>query len=103
MRKHRVMSGKETMQPELEFVAFVGIDWADRKHVWCLQAAGSTRREYGEVEHKPETVEAWVGELCRRFGPGPIAVAAQWPQENFFESLGKCAPGLLFRARGRAR
>jgi len=70
---------------------------------WCSQAAGSTQREYGEVEHKPETVEAWVGELCRRFGPGPIAVAAQWPQENFFESLGKCAPGLLFRARGRAR
>jgi hypothetical protein len=49
------------MQPELEFVAFVGIDWADQKHVWCLQAAGSTRREYGEVEHKPETVEAWGG------------------------------------------
>jgi transposase len=71
------MSGKETMQPELEFVALVGIDWADRKHLWCLQAAGSTQREYGEVEHKPETVEAWVGELCRRFGPGPIAVAVE--------------------------
>ena len=35
MRKHRVMSGKETMQPELKFVAFVGIDWADQKHVPC--------------------------------------------------------------------
>jgi hypothetical protein len=29
------MSGKETVQPELEFVAFVGIDWADQKHVPC--------------------------------------------------------------------
>jgi transposase len=65
------------MQPELEFVAFVGIDWADQKHVWCLQAAGSTERESGELEHRPETVEAWVGELCRRFGPGPIAVAVE--------------------------
>jgi len=65
------------MKAELEFVAFVGIDWADQKHVWCLQAAGSTQREFGEVEHKPETVEAWVGELCRRFGPGPIAVAVE--------------------------
>ena len=71
------MSGKETMQPQLEFVAFVGIDWADEKHVWCLQEAGSRQREYGELEHKPETVEAWVGELCRRFGPGPIAVAVE--------------------------
>jgi transposase len=71
------MSGKETKQPELEFVAFVGIDWADQKHAWCLQAAGSTQRECGELEHKPETVEAWVGELCRRFGAGPIAVAVE--------------------------
>jgi hypothetical protein len=54
------------MPPELEFVALVGIDWADQKHVWCLRKAGSTQRECGEVEHKPETVEAWVGELCRR-------------------------------------
>ena len=40
----RVMSGRETVQPEVKFVAFVGIDWADQKHVWCLQAAGSTER-----------------------------------------------------------
>jgi transposase len=71
------MSEKTTMQPELEFVAFVGIDWADQKHAWCLQAAGSTQREFGELQHTPETVEAWVGELCRRFGAGPIAVAVE--------------------------
>ena len=71
------MSEKATKQPELEFVAFVGIDWADHKHVWCLQAAGSRQREYGELEHKPETVEAWMGELCCRFCQGPIAVAVE--------------------------
>src|SRR5215469_7917020 len=71
------MSGRETVQPEVKFVAFVGIDWADQKHAWCLQAAGSTQRESGELAHRPETVEAWVGELCRRFGPGPIAVAVE--------------------------
>ena len=71
------MSEKERVQPEPEFVAYVGIDWADQKHVWCWQAAGSTEREHGELEHKPETVEAWVGQLCQRFGPGPIAVAVE--------------------------
>jgi transposase len=76
-KEERVMSGKKTVQPELEFVAFVGIDWADQKHAWCWQAAGSRQRESGELEHRPETVEAWVGELCRRFGPGPIAVAVE--------------------------
>jgi len=71
------MSGRETVQPEVKFVAFLGIDWADQKHVWCLQQAGSSERESGELEHKPETVGAWVGELCRRLGAGPIAVAVE--------------------------
>ena len=62
------MSGKQTVQPEPKFVAFVGIDWADQKHVWSLQKADSRQREAGELEHRPEAVEAWVGELCRRFG-----------------------------------
>jgi transposase len=71
------MSVRETVQPEPEFVAYVGIDWADQKHVWGLQAANSAQPEEGELEHKPEVVEAWVSELCRRFGHGPIAVAVE--------------------------
>ena len=62
---------------EPQFAAFVGIDWADQKHVWCLQAAGSTQRESGELEHKVETVEAWVAQLCQRFGERPIAIAVE--------------------------
>src|SRR5215813_3885915 len=68
---------QEKMGLEPEFAAFVGIDWADRKHVWCLQAAGSRKRETGELEHKVEGVEAWVAELCQRFGHRPIAVAVE--------------------------
>lgn len=71
------MSARERVQAEPEFVAFVGVDWADQKHVWCLQAANSARQENGELEHKPEVVEAWVSELCQRFGHGPIAVAVE--------------------------
>jgi transposase len=71
------MSARETVQPEPAFVAFVGIDWADQKHVWCWQAADTGQCESGELEHKPEVVEAWVSELCQRFGHGPIAVAVE--------------------------
>jgi hypothetical protein len=56
------MSGKEKV-PEPEFVAFVGIDWADQKQVWSWQNADSRQQESGELEHRPEAVEAWVGEL----------------------------------------
>src|ERR1700704_950029 len=74
---------------EPEFVAFVGIDWADQKHVWCLQAANSAKREGGELEHKPEVVEAWVSELSQRFGHGPIAVAVEQVKGALVYMLGK--------------
>src|ERR1700747_2432401 len=59
------------------FAAFVGIDWADQKHVWSLQTADSQKHESGELEHAPEAVEVWVGQLCQRFAQGPIAVALE--------------------------
>ena len=62
---------------EPQFAAFLAIDWADQKHVWCLQVAGTVHRESGEVEHKAEPVEAWVAQLCQRFGNRPIAVAVE--------------------------
>jgi transposase len=71
------MSESEVLGQELQFSALVGIDWADQKHAWCLQAAGTTQRETGEVEHTPEAIEAWVGQLCRRFDNRPIAVAVE--------------------------
>ncbi|HEY3617741.1 MAG TPA: transposase, partial [Candidatus Sulfotelmatobacter sp.] len=83
------MSGKETVRPEPEFVAFVGIDWADQKHVWCWQAADTGEYESGELEHKPEAVEAWVSELCQRFGDGPIAVAVEQVKGALVYMLGK--------------
>src|ERR1700737_637437 len=71
------MTESRSAHPEPEFVAFVGIDWADQKHAWCLQRAGATQRENEELEHTPVMVEAWVNQLSQRFGPGPIAVAVE--------------------------
>ena len=39
-----------SVEHEPQFAAFVGIDWADQKQVWCLQATGSQRRESGLVD-----------------------------------------------------
>ena len=38
---------------EPQFAAFVAIDWADQKHAWSLQAAGSDQREADEMKHTP--------------------------------------------------
>src|SRR5215469_12280623 len=86
----------EALKQEPQFVAFVGIDWADEKHVWCLQAAGSQKRESGELEHTPEAVEAWVGQLCQRFANRPIAVALEQSRGALVFMLSKYEPLHLF-------
>jgi transposase len=90
------MSESEVVRQEPQFAALVGIDWADQEHVWCLQAAGTTQRESGEVEHTPEAVEAWVGQLCRRFGNRPIAVAVEQVKGALVFMLSKYEPLHLY-------
>lgn len=69
----------ETATPpqEEDFAIFVAIDWADKKHVWALVKAGSSKREQGEIETTPEAVEAWVSELRARLAGQRIAVALE--------------------------
>jgi len=66
------------VKPAIEpsFAALVGIDWSDRKHDFCLQAAGSPQREFGVLVHSPEAITLWAKALYRRFG-GPIAVCLE--------------------------
>ena len=86
----------ETGGQEPQFAAFVGIDWADQKHVWCLQGRDSTKRENGELKHTPEAVEAWVAQLCQRFGNRPIAVALEQSRGSLVFMLAKYEPLHLF-------
>ena len=40
-----------------EFTAFIGIDWADKKHDICLQGAHRERREFARIEHKVDAID----------------------------------------------
>src|SRR6266699_6070649 len=64
-------------QPEIQYAAFLAIDWADQKHVWSLQDANSGTCERGEVDHMPEAVEAGVAQMSQRFAGRPMAVAVE--------------------------
>ena len=90
------MSEVESVKQEPQFAAFIGIDWADKKHVWRLQAVGSEKRESGELEHTPEAVEAWVGQLCQRFANRAIAVAVEQSRGALVFMLSKYEPLHLF-------
>jgi hypothetical protein len=62
------------MQKDSRFAAFIGIDWADRKHDLCLVEAGSERPERLVLEHRPAAIRQWAEALRDRFGGAPIAV-----------------------------
>jgi transposase len=62
---------------DLEYAAFEGIDWADRKHDVCLQAAGSTQREFSVLAHRPESIAQWAQTLRQRFAGRLIAVCVE--------------------------
>jgi Transposase len=66
-----------TRLPPQEFVAFVGIDWADTSPAVCLQVAGSETREFSVLAHTPEAIGAWACLLRQRFGGRPIAVCLE--------------------------
>ena len=42
---------KEQTEEELEFAAYIGLDWADRTHVISLRCAGSEKSEHHELSH----------------------------------------------------
>jgi transposase len=59
-----------------EFTTFIGIDWADTKHDFCLQPANSDQREFGQFPHTVNGIDEWASSIQQRFG-GTIAVALE--------------------------
>jgi len=92
------MTPHENVEPAAaeDFAAWVAIDWADKKHVWALQETGATSRQRGELEASPEAVDAWVGELLRRFPERRIAVALEQKRGALLCLLSKYAALVLY-------
>jgi transposase len=59
------------------FAAFVGLDWADATHDICLQAAGTAHREFLQLDHRPEVIDAWVHRLRTRCNGQAVAVCLE--------------------------
>lgn len=59
------------------FAAFIGLDWADKKHDVCLRAAGQDKLERSVVAHQISKLDAWALSLRERFGGRPVAVCLE--------------------------
>ncbi len=49
----------------IEFTAYVGIDWVDKKHDACVQAAQSNQREIVVIPHQVDRIDEGVRILYR--------------------------------------
>jgi transposase len=59
------------------YVAYIGIDWADRKHdIACYDCASGTWQEY-IIQTRPQDLLDWVNQLRARYGEGKIAVGME--------------------------
>jgi transposase len=65
------------MTPSDSYAAFVGIDWSDRKHDFCLQVVGSEAQEQGVIGPMPDAIDAWVRGLAERFAGQRMAVCLE--------------------------
>lgn len=59
------------------FAAYIGLDWADRKHDICLKPYDSDTFEFDIIEHSAEAIEAWALGLQKRFKNRPIAICLE--------------------------
>ena len=75
------------MHKSVSFAAFIGIDWADKKHDVCLSAPGVDTRERSVIEHKPAAIRAWADKLRERFAGAPIAVCLELSQGPIVSAL----------------
>src|SRR5438093_5119907 len=64
-------------KPNVEIAAFVGLDWADQKHVVTLQEANSDQRQCFTLDQAPEALQNWIQLLRHRFAGRPVAIAVE--------------------------
>jgi transposase len=60
----------------MEWVAFVGVDWADQKHAYAVRGADGSEPQ-GEFSSRPEEVHSWVARLRERYPTGTIMIALE--------------------------
>jgi len=60
-----------------DFAAYIGIDWADKKHDLCLVEDATGHTESRVLKHTPELLDEWVRSLNARFPGQRLAVCLE--------------------------
>ena len=62
---------------DLTEAAYIGIDWADRKHDICEYDVDQKIHKSYVIEHRPEKIDEWVEGLRNRYGGRRIAICTE--------------------------
>ena len=73
---------------KIDYVAYVGVDWSDKKHDACIQEANSEQREFVVIPHKVDRIDEWAKSLHKQFG-SPIAIAVELTKGPIVSALQK--------------
>jgi transposase len=87
--------------PNILEAAYIGIDWADRKHDICLMDVEKQTQEFYVLEHRPEKIDQWVESLRKRYGGRPIAICTEQKRGPLIYALYKYDFLVLFPVNPR--
>lgn len=79
-----------------DFAAFIGIDWADKKHDICEMAAGVNKPQFSVISSKPASLHAWAMSLKERYPEKIIAVSCELIKGPLIFALSKYKHIILF-------
>lgn len=55
----------------------VGIDWADKKHVYAVKKPGEEKARIGSFLQKADSIHEWMMSLKKKAGDGKVAIALE--------------------------
>ena len=64
-------------ESEVDYAAFMGLDWGSERHSVALQTAGCTEVETFTIKQTPEDLHSWFIKLQEKCGGRPVAVAIE--------------------------
>lgn len=57
--------------------AFIGLDWADKKHDLCLRPGREAKPEFSTIQHTPQALADWIAQLRTRFAGAPVLICTE--------------------------
>jgi transposase len=73
-----------------EVAAWIGLDWADQKHQIAEYTVSTGRMSSYIVNHQPEDLQSWLGELRARYGGARVAVVLEQSRGSLLYALMAC-------------